>query len=472
MLPIRMGLMPPSFFHRAKSLPQARVPILCSSLRCTAFFASTADFKFLSWRATSLPALHLLPSFQFDAMNPHSSTNWFFVEFFSVDDYLVRLGAEVMEIVGDFGSEELRAEQGPEEGISARLKLPSLPLLSSDTKMPVVPRQREVTAFVLSKWQPHGAAIARALRHMLVMDAQKKTVVDCGEKETSPLLKVNFDIAKQSGQLRYAPTVFLQEFDVSPGRAFPKAEWQVWVNQSSLLGLPNPHVTNHVKIGIKNCKCGRVNDEWGHHVQTCGYRTGGAWQRAHENVNHIWREVASMAKLDAVTNPAGLPVPTTEASDKHAGILFPFETLGLPNVVGDVSLAHPFDGGSRCVKRQGTYKPEVFKHHINVKNRKYYNYHKRQGIVFVPLVSTTFGHINADSIILCHVLAHHAAEEFYKLRGWTIIDPDTGKIMPGFLRLHSRFFSWYKGRIGLSICCAAGSRGMLSGPTYSILSRR
>eukprot|EP00961_Rhodomonas_salina_P101481 1365696-Rhodomonas_salina.1 len=85
-----------------------------------------------------------------------------------------------------------------------------------------------------------------------------------------------------------------------------------------------------------------------------------------------------MAKLDAVINPADLPRPTTEASDKHAGILFPFETLGLPNVVGDVSLAHPsgFDSGSRHVKRQGTYKPEVFKQRIDVKNRKYYDYHK------------------------------------------------------------------------------------------------
>eukprot|EP00961_Rhodomonas_salina_P071815 964457-Rhodomonas_salina.1 len=87
------------------------------------------------------------------------------------------------------------------------------------------------------------------------MEAQKETIVDCSEKETSPLLKVNFGIAKPSGQLRYAPTAFLREFDVGQGRAFPKAEWQVWANQS--LCLPNPHVTNHVKIGIKNCKCGR-----------------------------------------------------------------------------------------------------------------------------------------------------------------------------------------------------------------------
>eukprot|EP00961_Rhodomonas_salina_P178943 2414337-Rhodomonas_salina.1 len=76
-----------------------------------------------------------------------------------------------------------------------------------------------------------------------------------------------------------------------------------------------------------------------------------------------------MAKLDAVINPADLPRPTTEASDKHSDILFPFETLGLPNVVGNVSLAHPFDCGSRRVKRRGTYKPEVFKQRIDVKNR-------------------------------------------------------------------------------------------------------
>eukprot|EP00961_Rhodomonas_salina_P209918 2834370-Rhodomonas_salina.1 len=137
-----------------------------------------------------------------------------------------------------------------------------------------------------------------------------------------------------------------------------------------------------------------------------------------------------MAKLDTVTNPADLPRPTTKASDKHTDILFPFETLGLPNGVGDVSLAHPFASGSRRVKRRGTYKPEAFKQCINVKNLKYYDYHKRQGIVFVPLVGTTFGRIKAESVILCHVFAHHAAKEFYKLRGWTIVDSDTGKIMP------------------------------------------
>eukprot|EP00961_Rhodomonas_salina_P272359 3680435-Rhodomonas_salina.2 len=91
-----------------------------------------------------------------------------------------------MEIVGDVGAEEQLAEPGSEEGISGCLKLPSLPLLSPDTKMPVVPCQREVTAFVLSKWQQHRAAIAHAPRHMLdVIEVQKETVVDCSEKETS-----------------------------------------------------------------------------------------------------------------------------------------------------------------------------------------------------------------------------------------------------------------------------------------------
>eukprot|EP00961_Rhodomonas_salina_P178395 2406345-Rhodomonas_salina.1 len=60
------------------------------------------------------------------------------------------------------------------------------------------------------------------------MEVQKETIADCSDKETLQLLKVNFDIAKpsESGKLRYAPTVFLREFDVGPGRAFPKAEWQ------------------------------------------------------------------------------------------------------------------------------------------------------------------------------------------------------------------------------------------------------
>eukprot|EP00961_Rhodomonas_salina_P212108 2864045-Rhodomonas_salina.1 len=143
-----------------------------------------------------------------------------------------------MEIVGDAGAEEPQAEPGLEEGIRARLKLPSLPLLSSDTKTPAVPRQCEVTAFVLSKWQLHGAAIARVLRHMLdVMEEQKETIADCSEKETLQLLKVSFDIAKPLGKLRYAQTAFLREFNVSPGLAFPKAEWGVG---ESIVGPAQP----------------------------------------------------------------------------------------------------------------------------------------------------------------------------------------------------------------------------------------
>eukprot|EP00961_Rhodomonas_salina_P163280 2199236-Rhodomonas_salina.1 len=39
------------------------------------------------------------------------------------------------------------------------------------------------------------------------MEAQKETIADCSEKETSQLLKVNFDIAKPSGKLCYTPRV-------------------------------------------------------------------------------------------------------------------------------------------------------------------------------------------------------------------------------------------------------------------------
>eukprot|EP00961_Rhodomonas_salina_P016797 226532-Rhodomonas_salina.1 len=96
------------------SVLSSKCPIVRETGACpTAFFASTADF--LCWRATSLPALHLFPSFQFDTTNPRSSTNSLFVEFVGVYDYLVRLGAEVMEIVGDVGAEEPLAEQGSEE---------------------------------------------------------------------------------------------------------------------------------------------------------------------------------------------------------------------------------------------------------------------------------------------------------------------------------------------------------------------
>eukprot|EP00961_Rhodomonas_salina_P246499 3330661-Rhodomonas_salina.2 len=134
------------------------------------------------------------------------------------------------------------------------------------------------------------------------------------------------------------------------------------------------------------------------------------------------------------------------------------------------------DAGHRIVRKRGACKPEVFKQLVDQKNRKHYDFHRRQGIVVVPLVGTTSGRINIDSVILCHVFAHHTAKEFYTLCGWTLtivdLDLDDGEPTPSFLRLRSRFFSCYKGRIAQSVCRAAGSRGMMSGLTCTIRSRR
>eukprot|EP00961_Rhodomonas_salina_P143741 1934560-Rhodomonas_salina.1 len=75
-------------------------------------------------------------------------------------------------------------------------------------------------------------------------------------------------------------------------------------------------------------------------------------------------------------------------------------------------------------------------------------------------------HLNADSVILLHVLGHRAATAFFDVRGWNTTN-DKGYTLT-FLRMQSLFYCWYKARIGLSVCRAAGARGMLAGVNYTV----
>eukprot|EP00961_Rhodomonas_salina_P137677 1852044-Rhodomonas_salina.1 len=57
--------------------------------------------------------------------------------------------------------------------------------------MPAVPRQHHVTAFTLSRWQPHRDALANASVHSLaIVDAQKESIHDFTDKSTSCLLSI------------------------------------------------------------------------------------------------------------------------------------------------------------------------------------------------------------------------------------------------------------------------------------------
>ena len=116
------------------------------------------------------------------------------------------------------------------EGLTLQLHLPSMGLIPIETERPGVPWQRNVTAFLLACWEFHKQAMASAPQHMLhVVDVQREVFVNCNDNTTSPLLQLpNLGSAKPRGELRYAPTGFLREFDVGVAREFPHNEFVPW----------------------------------------------------------------------------------------------------------------------------------------------------------------------------------------------------------------------------------------------------
>ena len=126
--------------------------------------------------------------------------------------------------------------------------------------------------------------------------------------------------------------------------------------------------------------------------------------------------------------------------------------------MGDVSITHPFTGKGRK-QTWGQFRPGALAERHAEKTCKYYADHRREGYLFVPLVATTFGQVTADSVILCHILGHSTATEFFLARWWATVS-DNG-YSKGFLQCRSRFTTRYKTRIGHSVCAAAGARGLI-----------
>jgi hypothetical protein len=133
---------------------------------------------------------------------------------------------------------------------------------------------------------------------------------------------------------------------------------------------------------------------------------------------------------------------------------------GSVGLVGDVSIVHPFVGQGKQ-RVWGEYKPGALSARCAEKNRKYYDFHKREGFVFVPLAATTHGVINADAMVLCHVFGYMAAEAFYSQRGWPT--HNTKGPLPSFLSYTSHLVTLYKARVGITVCRAAGMRGLIGG---------
>eukprot|EP00961_Rhodomonas_salina_P225970 3055108-Rhodomonas_salina.1 len=167
----------------------------------------------------------------------------------------------------------------------------------------------------------------------------------------------------------------------------------------------------------------------GHHTQACATRQAGTWTRVHNNVQNVWKEVARLAKIDASVNPNNLPSPAHTFSDKHANILFLLcSDDDDADIVGDVSLAHPFVWKGRGREKWGNTKPLALQDRVNNKNQIYNDsdYHQAQSFTFLPLVATTLGRLNADSVALCYLFkfAHCAAIAYFHVHGWTPSDDE------------------------------------------------
>eukprot|EP00961_Rhodomonas_salina_P098390 1324068-Rhodomonas_salina.2 len=130
------------------------------------------------------------------------------------------------------------------------------------------------------------------------------------------------------------------------------------------------------------------------------------------------------------------------------------------SVVADVAIVHPFTGKSRRREDWGTYKPRVVKDKQSAKGRLYFAFHRDQNMLFIPLVGTTFGRLDADSLVLSRELARRASDHHFLSRGWNPVNPLTGKPTSAYLSHLSRTVQRFLSRLSLALCRAAGSRGL------------
>ena len=96
------------------------------------------------------------------------------------------------------------------------------------------------------------------------------------------------------------------------------------------------------------------------------------------------------------------------------------------------------------------------------KDKMYFEYHRVDSFLFVPLAATTFGELEPHSICLMWFLTDLACKLYYLEKGMDHED-DEGLLNQAFLRYRSRFFLRYKCRIAMAVARGAARRAMLWG---------
>ena len=157
-----------------------------------------------------------------------------------------------------------------------------------------------------------------------------------------------------------------------------------------------------------------------------------------------------------------MPQPDDNKSDKHADVYFDYHNRNVTAVVGDCTISHPFGGAGRDESQWGVKVNRKLETMSTAKDRMYFEYHRNQGFLFLPLAATTFSQLEPHSIRLLWFLTDLSCKLYYLEKGMDH-DDDDGGLNDGYLRFRTRVFLRHKCRIAMAVARGAARRAMLWG---------
>ena len=174
-------------------------------------------------------------------------------------------------------------------------------------------------------------------------------------------------------------------------------------NPCQSTGANNPQVSENIRKDKKECRgCGQMLDRKGHHLQCCNAQHRGTWQDVHEELNDTWIGLAKAAGLKNTKKRANyLPRPDDDKSDMHADVYFDFHNANVIAIICYCTIGHPFMGAGRDEAQWGKKVPKKLETMSSAKDKMYFEFHRDQGSLFLPLAVMTFGEMELH---LMHLL--------------------------------------------------------------------
>lgn len=312
----------------------------------------------------------------------------------------------------------------------------SVPIPTQRT-LSTLARAHETNRYTAEHMSPEGQLRVKQLA------ARRTPLLARDPRDSELYTHVHEECADEKKSIRQAPLSFLANTGVALCQRFSKNEFRTFL--SYILEIPAPSVG----VELPKCKCGTVNDPYGHHRMSCSKHS--SYKTAH---NHI------VAQFVSVTVPTGAPVsskatdvPCHPDSNKQADIICtPLEDFD--TIAFDVTLVHPRtirpnehtavwnDNALRTKERA-----KITKH-----REAYRQLPKEQGgpFTFVPLAATTYGRMGDDFLRSLWLLARRETATtiaFERKDGdWNL--------------LFGRFFGRIKARMHAAIAKAAVLRAL------------